>query len=381
MRKIKIVFIITGLSTGGAEMMLLKLLERVDLEKFEPSVISLTNRGEIGARIESLGIPLMVLNMRPEFPNPLILINIVKSLKKIKPDIVHTWMYHADLIGGVAARLAGCQCVIWGIHHSNLSKNVNKRSTLLVVKLCALLSKFVPRKILLCSKRAQSIHSEAGYNSKKFYVIPNGIDIERFSPDGLAYTSVRAELSLPIGTPLVGLIARFDSQKNHIGFIDAAAVIYANRTDVHFLLAGAQIDNSNKDLTAAILKNGLSENVHLLGRREDVSRLMASLDVLASSSHGEAFPNVLGEAMACGVSCVVTDVGDCAEIIEGTGRSVAANDMAGLAGAVLEILNLKAEDKKNLSVLARQRVSDKYEIKHVVSLYEDFYLEVLKLST
>ncbi len=369
--------IITGLSTGGAETMLHKLMQNLDRSRFTPTVISLTTKGEIGPRIEALGIPVYALGMASGIPSPLKLFRLTQLLRQLKPDVVHTWMYHADLLGGIAARLAGCNQLVWGIHHSNLSKTDNKRMTLLVVKACAVFSHAVPTYILSCSHRAQHIHAAVGYAADKLYVIPNGFDLECFIPEILARSSVRIELGLPEGALLVGLIARFDSQKNHFGFMDAAASVYAQCPQVHFLLAGTGVDSDNLALTSAIVARGLKTNMHLLGRREDVPRLMASLDVLASSSDGEAFPNVLGEAMACGVPCVVTDVGDSAEIVGNTGRVVPAGDMAGLADGLLALLRLSVDEKRALGEQARARVAANYEIGHVTRLYEAFYERVI----
>lgn len=373
----KLTLVITNLATGGAETMLLKLLQQLDRSRFSPTVISLMGQGEIGPRIQALGIPVHTLCMSPDMPNPLMVLRLARLLRQLQPDVVHTWMYHADLLGGFAARLAGCNRVIWGIHHSNLSKTENKRSTLWVVKACALLSRHLPAQILSCSVRAKDIHAAVGYAAHKLHVIPNGFELNRFVPDAAAQASVRAELGLAPDAPLVGLIARFDSQKNHFGFVEAAALVHAQQVDVHFVLAGTGVDANNTELATAIVAKGLQAHMHLLGRRDDVPRLMSSLDVLASSSFGEAFPNVLGEAMACGVPCVVTDVGDSAEIVGDTGRVVPAGDMAGLARELVEVLRLPPQDKATLGVQARARVAANYEIGHVARLYETFYERVL----
>lgn len=357
--------------------MLHKLLQNLDRCRFMPTVISLTTKGEIGPRIEALGIPVLALGMSRSLPNPLMLFRLANLLRQIKPDVVHTWMYHADLLGGLAARLVGFQGVAWGIHHSNLSKTENKRSTLWVVKACAALSQVLPSHILSCSRRAADIHEAAGYAAKKLHVIPNGFDLIRFTPAVAERASVRAELGLKADVPLVGLIARFDSQKNHAGFVEAAARVHAQNPLVQFVLAGTGVDAANTTLNSLIADKGLSANMHLLGRRDDIPRLMASLDVLASSSHGEAFPSVLGEAMACGVPCVVTDVGDSAEIVGDTGRVVSAGDMLGLADGLLEMIWLPPEQKRALGKQARLRVDANYEIGHVTRLYEAFYERVV----
>ena len=366
--------VITGLSTGGAEMMLLKVLERIDRRHFSPHVISLTTKGEIGARIEALGVPVEALGMRPGRFSLLKFIRFVRRLHKLRPDAVHTWMYHADLLGGVAARLAGVRAIGWAIHHSNLSPLHNKRSTLWVMKTCAVLSSRLPRTILCCSHKAKEIHVSAGYDEGKIVVIPNGFDLSQFKPDANARISVRSELGLRKDTPLVGLIARFDPQKNHEGFFEVATQVHLSCSDVHFLLAGAGVEDNNPALRRAIKQAGVGTNTHLLGKREDISRLMAALDVLvSSSSFGEAFPNVLGEAMACGVPCVVTGVGDSAEIVGETGRVVAAGDMDGLAHNIIEILQLSHEERRAMGANARERIRARFDIESVVRQYEKFY--------
>lgn len=379
MNKLNLILVISNLTTGGAEIMLFKLLQQLDRTRFNPTVISLVGLGEMGSRIQALGIPVHTLDMqRGGLPSPLALLHLVRLLRQLRPDMVNTWMYHADLLGGVAARLTGCRRVIWCIRQSNLAPTENKQSTLQVVKLCARLSAWVPAQIISCSTRAKEVHAGVGYRLDKLHVIPNGFELDRFTPDAAARAAVRAELGLAADTPLVGLIARYDSQKNHAGFMAAAAQVAAKLPQAHFLLAGKDVDVANSVLQAAIAQYGLQDRMHLLGRRDDMPRLMAALDVLASSSHGEAFPNVLGEAMACGVPCAVTDVGDSADIVGNTGRVVPAGDMQGLARELLALLQLPSAERAALGQQARQRVQDHYEIGRVARLYEAAYEQVAR---
>jgi glycosyltransferase involved in cell wall biosynthesis len=222
------------------------------------------------------------------------------------------------------------------------------------------------------------VHVAIGYCASKFEVIPNGFELDNFVPCEAARFSVRAELNLPTDALLVGLVARFDRQKNHFGFIEAASRIHQSMPNVHFVLVGQDVDDANAPLCEAIAARGLQSWMHLLGRRDDVPRLMASFDVLASSSNGEAFPNVLGEAMACGVPCVATNAGDSGEIIAATGRVVPVGDMKGLSDALLEILQLPEMDRVALGAAARDRVVEHYDIARVVLSYEAVYAEVLE---
>ncbi len=372
------VFIITGLSTGGAEAMLLKLLQHMDRAQYSPQVISLTDRGEIAQKIEALGIPVFALGMRGRWPNPWLWLKLFGRLRAVRPQLVQTWMYHADLIGGLVARMAGVRTVVWGIRNSNLDADKTKRSTRWTVSVCALLSRWIPLAIVSCSGVAKDIHVSLGYSQAKMRVIPNGFDLARFCPDAAMRASVRSELGLGLKTPLVGLIGRFDPQKNHVGFIQAAAEVTRQLSGVHFLLAGAHVDSGNAVLTAQIADANLTDAVHLLGLREDMPRLMASLDVLVSSSYGEAFPNVIGEAMACGVPCVVTNVGDSAMIVGDTGRVVASGDMSELARQVQLLLDMPADQRTLLGAHARKRVAENFEIGHVARQYEDFYRHMVQ---
>ena len=369
----RVLYVITGLGTGGAEVMLLKLLERLDRKRYTPMVISLTTMGEIGPRIAALGIQVRALGMSSGLPSPPSFFCLIQLIKKFKPDIVNTWLYHADLFGGVAARLAGAPNIAWNLRNSNLDRDKTRWSTRLVVRFCTATSHWLPKKILTCSETARRFHVELGYSAGKMVVIPNGFDLARFCSDTESRSTVRRELGLPNDVKLVGLIARYDPQKNHLGFIEAAVAIHLAMPDVHFVLAGSGVDASNVALKTHIDLRGLADRVHLLGRRDDTPRLMAALDVLASSSYGEAFPNVLGEAMASGVPCVVTDVGDSAEIVGETGRVVQPGDMQGLAQHIVDMLRLPTEEKRELGLKARVRIDSYYEIGFVAQLYEAFY--------
>lgn len=367
----------SGLSTGGAELMLLKLLQNIDRSRFSPYVFSLTNSGEVAPKIASLGIPVEALEARKGIGVLLAFFTLLRRLKQIRPDVVQTWMYHADLIGGLAAKICGVKHIVWGVRNTDLSPSRSALSTRVVVRLCAFLSKLIPSHIVTCSTVAREAHIILGYDGDRFEVIPNGFSLERYRPDAKARWEIREELGLIPETPLVGLIARYDLQKNHKGFLVAAKRVHHARPDVHFLMAGSAIDRGNFELTEIVKILGLDANVHLLGRRDDIPEIMASLDVLASSSFGEAFPNVLGEAMACGVLCAVTDAGDSSYIVANTGRVVPIDDMNGLADSILDILAIPKEQLAVLREQARARVGNLFDIRAVTRRYQALYEKLI----
>ena len=371
----KLVLIITGLNTGGAETMLLKLLERLDT-RFSAHVISLTSLGVLGARIAALGVPVDALGMRKGIQSSRAFMRLVRRLRALKPDVVQTFMYHADLLGGLAARLVAVPRVAWGIRNSGLALDRMSRTTRWTVRVCAQLSRHIPDRLVFCSHPARDRHVELGYDASRALVIDNGFDLDRFRPDAEARVGIRRELGISIDAPLVGMIARLDPQKNHHGFFQAAGQLHRRMPHAHYLLAVSGIDLGNADLRRWIEREELTSVVHLLGPREDIPRLLAALDICTLSSWGESFPNVLGEAMACGVPCVATDVGASRYIVGQTGQVVAPGDMTGLARAWERLLRVPGPEQLVLSQQARDRVATHFEIGMVVKQYESLYDEL-----
>jgi len=370
----KIVHIITGLSTGGAEMMLYKLLSGMNGDEFDSEVISLTDAGPIADKIRMLGVTVHSLGMKRGNPYPIALIKLTLLLRKKKPDLVQTWLYHSDLIGGVAAKLAGGIKTFWNIRQGNIDVDSNKRSAIWIANACAKLSSRIPEKIICCSHAALEFHVALGYAKEKMTVIPNGFDLDAFQPDQNSRKSVREELGLDVKTYLIGLVARFHPQKDHRNFIRAAEKIRKIDSSVHFMLCGDGIENENIQLLQWIKQAELEDCFHLLGIRSDIPRLVAAMDVAVSSSlGGEGFPNVVGEAMACAVPCVVTDVGDSALIVGDTGRVVATKDPEALAAEIIELLQVPPEFREELGKQARLRVKKNYSLDSVVKKYEAVY--------
>ena len=350
--------------------MLYKLLSRMNDDEFDSEVISLTDAGPVADKIRSLGVPVHALGMKRGKPHPVAMIKLSMLLHQKKPYLVQTWLYHSDLIGGLAAKLAGINKIFWSIRQSNIDVDSNKQSTIWIAKACAKLSSWLPDKIICCSHAALESHVTLGYYKEKILVIPNGFDLDAYQPDKDARKSVRKELGLDEKTHLVGLVARFDPQKDHRNFIQASGLIRNNDSSVNFMLCGDGINSENIQLIQWIKQAGLEECFHLLGIRNDVPRLVAAMDVAASSSLGEGFPNVVGEAMASAVPCVVTDVGDSALIVGDAGRVVAAKDPDALAAAINELLQASPEFRGELGKKARLRVKTNYSLESVAKKYE-----------
>lgn len=355
-------------------MMLYKLLSRLDRGRFEAEVVSLTGLGPLGERIRDLGIPVRALGMRRGRPDAAALVRLSRLIRHGRFQIVQTWMYHADLIGGLASRLGSRAAVVWNIRHSNLDPSGDQRSTIWVARACARLSHAIPSAILCCSEAARRLHAAMGYASEKMVVIPNGFDLSSFRPDEEARRLVRLELGIDDGTPLVGLIGRFHQQKDHRTFLEAIRRVSAQVPDVHVVLCGRDVTWSNPDLAGSIEEAGLRDQCHLLGERADMPRITAALDIAVSASaYGDAFPNAVGEAMACGVPCVVTDVGDSGSLLGETGRVVPPREPAAMAEALGDLLAWDQGARRRLGLAARERIASRFELNRIVRSIEEMY--------
>lgn len=373
---IKVMHVITTLGPAGAETMLYRITSSMDTSRFENQVVSLTGILDLAKAMEGIGVRVRSLGMKTTVPNPLLLMRLAQWIREEKPDVIHTWMYHANLIGALAARVAGDVPVVWAIHHNGFDPGVDKRRTMLVNRACASLSRKIPARIVCCSEAALQLHRALGYAQEKLEVIPNGFDLDQVKPDPAARASLRTELGLAANALLVGLAARFHPHKDHRNFILAAARLHQKRPDVHFVLCGMGIDSQNAELTGLIDAGDLRESCHLLGPREDMPRLFSAMDIATTSSRSEAFPVVIGEAMACGTPCVVTDVGDSAMIVGDTGVVVRPRDPAALADGWRKLIEAGADERRHLGMAARERVERRFALPMIVERYQSIYTDL-----
>jgi glycosyltransferase involved in cell wall biosynthesis len=372
----RVVHVITGLTTGGAETMLFRLLASRS-GQVQARVVVLSDVGPLAARIEALGVPVCRLGMRRGRPSARALAGLVQALAADRPDLVQTWLYHADLLGGLAARLAGGLPVAWNLRHSDLDRAGTRRTTRWTMRACARLSHWLPARIVCCSEATRRVHAALGYAAGRMEVIPNGFDLAEWRPRPEARAALRQGLGWPADAFCVGLVARLDPQKDHPTFFEAAARLAARRPGVRFVLCGDGIVPDHPALAGLLRAAGLDGRVRLLGARADVADITAGLDVAASASAwGEGFPNVLGEAMASGVPCVATDVGDARLIVGDTGRIVPPRDPEALAAAWMELHDLGEGRRRALGALARRRVSERFALPDVVRRYERLYTEL-----
>jgi glycosyltransferase involved in cell wall biosynthesis len=380
-RPIRIVHVITGLAAGGAERMMINVARGLDPSRFTSRVISLSRDHTLAGALHAAGIELTTLDARPFMSFGLgPLRRVVRLLRREKPDIVQTWLHDADLVGGVAAWIVGIP-VIWNIRASlsdggwrPLASSVRLR---VVARVCAAMSGLVPRNIISCS-RANVNRNLRRYRQEKIRVIGNGADLDRFKPDPAARAAVRAELGVDDATPLIGMAARFHPVKDFGTFLASARQVIATHPQVRFLLCGKGTAAENAALTRMIHSYDLERSVLLLGFREDIARIFAALDIHVLSSRSEGFGNVLVEAMAAGVPCAATDVGESRHIIGDTGRIATPRDPAALAAAVRELIDLPVSEMEALRAHARQRVAEHFTLESTLAQYAELYENIAR---
>lgn len=326
--------------------------------------------------LEAAGIPVITIGL----PRGKVTVsgfrNLRCAIRDLHPDAVQTWMYHADLLGGLAARLAGVRNVTWGIHHTTLDPKQSPRSTILVAKVCALLSRWIPRRIVCCAEASREIHAELGYDVVRMRVIPNGYNLSVFQPDLTAGANLRRDLGLAADALVIGFVARFDPLKDHHTLLQALALLRGRGIAPICLLIGTGLGPENQQLAAWIAETVPGDQIRLLGRRDDIPAMMNALDLHVMSSYSEAFPNVLAEAMACGTPCVSTDVGDARAIVGATGRIVPPRDPAALAMAIAEMLAARAApDWAVRRAAARIHVAENFSLERMVDAYHRVWTE------
>jgi len=335
-------------------------------------VISLTEGGEIASRISALGISVISLGMAKGIPDPRGFVRLHHHLQQIKPDILQTWLYHADLLGTLVAKSVKVDHLLWNLRCSDMRPEYYRGLKKLMMLGLSRLSHF-PDAIIYNSHAGRNIHEQAGYAPRQWSFIPNGINLSIYEPSKDARRSLRQELSLDDSSFLIGMIARYDPIKDHATMLKAAALVANDDPNARFLLVGTGVDTANCDLMGQIRELGLSKKIHLLGHRRDIPRITAGLDLATLTSQGEGFPNVVAEAMACGIPFVATDVGDTRLIIGENGVVVPPRDPPALAKAWKCIASMSSDARLRLGKAARNRIAENFQIETTTGGYEALY--------
>ena len=374
---LKVLHVISGLGQGGAETVLFRLLTGTQ-QHIHHEVISLGGMDEFGPRLRDAGIPVEAYEL-----SGLSLLTqgrrrFVRSLERIRPDVIQTWMYHANALAAWWAYRAGYQGrIVWNIRNSGKHLEEFSKWSRLSLRVGAWLSSRVPTEIVSCAHSAAQQHQRLGFRGPQVMIIPNGIDTSHWQPDKTVRQERRQLMRLRPDMPVLGVVARWHPLKDYPNFLVALAQVVQKYPNVKCLLIGAGLVQTNKELMQCINKLQLQHNVLLLGQRTDVAAWMQAMDIFVLPSKAEGFPNVVCEAMACGLRCVVTDVGDAALIVGQDGIVVPAEESSALAAGIEQALHELSTDVHRRAVRqGRVRVQERFSIEHMNAAYIRLWQDV-----
>ena len=372
----KVLHFITGIGGGGAENFLRSLVSAMRGSHWKPVILAVRIHPyeAFAEQLRAMGCVVHDLN-ETALLKPRVWLAVRRTIAQEKPDVVQTWMHHPDFIGSVAALAAGMRNIVWGIRATEVHRNPGDSD--LKVRLFHLAlrwsSRLLPRKIIANSTMAIQVHEGMGYPRKRMVWIPNGVNSTRFAPDANAGKATRAALGIPDEAPVIGFVGRFHPVKDLACFFKAALRLLTLRADVRFVLLGGGEDDLDTEAKAAFAQLPASAHVHWVPFGSKVEQFYPAFSIFTLCSKSEAFPNVVLEAMACGVPCVTTDAGDCATMLQGLGKVVAVGDDQALANGWHEMLQLSAGQREALATQSRARALADYSMERAAEQFAKTY--------
>ena len=372
----KIIHVIIGLESGGAEATLYKILTK-NKKKISHMVISMTGPGFYGKKIESNGVIVKYLNMKSPISIFLGLFKMGKIFLNEKPDIVQTWLHQADFIAGLIAKIVGVKKIVWNIRTTAVNWGNYSFLTILFARLCGYFCQNIPKIIITCAKQAKKNHLNIGYPNK-FCLIHNGVDTEKFSINLSNRIKFRKENNISQDTFLIGLVARFHPVKNHLSFLKTIKEILVTNKDIKCVLIGKNINYQNKQLKNLIEHSKINEKIILIEETSDINKVMNGLDInVLPSLYGETCPNALIEAMSSGTPCVASNLGEIKEIINKFGWTVDPGNSLQLKESILDAINLKSQNNKeweSLCINCSTHIKNNFSINKMIKSYEFLWL-------
>jgi starch synthase (maltosyl-transferring) len=367
--RIKVAFCITELNPGGAERALVELVTRLDRSRFEPVVYCLAGRPRgnptsLADRLESAGVSLQCFGARSVFSAPRLLNRLRSQFVADKPQIVQTYLFHANVLGAWAACQAGVPHVVTGIR-------VAERRNRWHLWLARWADRFVDHHVCVSESVRDFSVKWGGLPPEKLVVIPNAVDLERFAA---AQGASRQSLGAAADAPLLVCVGRLDEQKGVAWLLESMRQVIQKHPACELLLVGDGPDRES--LQRAALQLGIS-SAHFLGFRGDIPQLLAASDLYVLPSRWEGMPNVVLEAMASGRAIVATDVEGVREALGPNAKHqvVSANDPSGFSERIATLLADSAL-RQRLGTANQQRAAEAFSFAAMVGAYEQLYLEL-----
>jgi glycosyltransferase involved in cell wall biosynthesis len=364
-RRLRLVFLIRSLTGGGAERQLVELSKGLDRLVFDVTVVCLYDGGEFLEELTGAGVSVISLAKRGRWDIVRCFVRLANVLRKLKPDILHSYLSGQNVLTVFLKPIVPTSRVVWGVRASNMEGKQYDWLARFISRLEILLSGF-PNLIVFNSVAGKAYHLLAGFADSHAVVVPNGIDTIRFRPNMTMRAQFRALIRMSDKAALIGIVGRMDPMKDYPTFLKAAAIFSRKEPDAQFVCVGGGSEQYLCDMRALGVQLGLTDRLMWLGFLSDMPLAYNGLDICTSSSaYGEGTPNCVGEAMACGVPCVVTDVGDSRLIVGNTGVVVPPRDPAALAVGWHTMLERIGKDPQ-VRMLARERIESRLNLSTLI---------------
>ena len=370
-KRIKILYLITGLKTGGAEIVLYNLVKNINKKKIETVVVSIIPIAEIGKKIQNSGIRVLSLNAKFKY-NPFIFFKLISILKKEKPQILHSFLFHSILLGRIVGRICKVPIIISSIHSEYIGGFLRNRLLQITDSLDDVVT-------IVSQKASETMLKSKTASANKLLVIYNGIDLNKFIfQDKKARKEIRKELNLEKDDKVLISIGRLFKAKGYPYLIEAIKILKSKYPDIKLLIIG-EGEEKNK-LETQTRELNLEKNIFFLGRKENVSNCLNASDIFILASLWEGFGLAIVEAMACGLPVITTNVGGIPEIIQDkiSGLLVDPKDSEILAQKIDYLLNLDADSRERLILKGRKIVEQKFSLEKMITKYEELYYKLLK---
>ena len=370
----RVVILARQLASGGAERQLVALAIGLKERGRDIHVVLFYGGGVLDAELIAAGVSVHFIEKRGRWDVVGFLYRLVAVLHRLKPEVIYSFLDLPNILATVLRQFVGTPRLVWSIRAAGMEMRHYDWLTRAIPWVEARLSGRSDL-IIANSHAGAGWAIRRGFPADRMCVVQNGIDTVRFRPDTAGRSRVRADWGVGESTRLIGLTARLDPMKDHQGFLTACGALATAHEDLHFVCVGNGLVAYQAELTELARRLGIAHRVIWAGARQDMPAIHSALDVECSASaFGEGFSNAIGEAMACGVPCVVTDVGDSARIVGELGEVVPPRDSNALAHALMRMLE-RVRQEPDLARRVRQRIENKFSLEQMVSRTEQVLLE------
>lgn len=361
--------VIGSLDVGGAERFLVELTNGLKTEKITQKVVALKQGGRLTPILRKSDIEVIEVGFQVRSIWKLLL-----QLRRNRNIIIQTWLYHSDLFASLLIRCFADNPILWGVHNGTVARERFNWKTWYTMKTCARISHWLPTKIVCCATKSSELHIGLGYRREKFVVINNGIDCDKFSG------KVSHNLPKGEGECWIGMGARLDPVKRYDLFFRVASEVVKVAPNVRFIAFGRGIQEEAPHIVGWKKEYQLKDQVLCLGEVDDVPSTLGMLDIYLSTSDVEAFPLGIAEAMAMGLPCVVTDVGDSAKLLADGGSVAPAGDLDLIVSHLLNLVQMKPAERTAVGLRGKARIRSEYSLDKTAQAYANLYREIHNIS-